>query len=425
MHFLLINPYICDFACYDYWMKPLGLLYLSALLKEKGYSVSLLDCMDRHHPLLPKTADEKSGRGNYISIEIEKPDVLRKYPRKYRIYGISGELLEQALKNMEKPDKVIISSSMTYWYPGVKGTAETVRKIFPETEIILGGIYATLCRKHAEKNMPADRVISGGDFKEFFSMLGKEIREFSDWPAPDYSAYSVLPYAAVRTSMGCPRSCSYCGIKTLFPFFVEKSERKIREEIAYIKEKHGVKDFVLYDDSLLLNTEFLKYLENPDEEVRFHTPNALEVKRVDGRVSLLLKEANFSEPCLAIDIPDSKRMKEESGKLELADIEKAVNNLLEAGYSRGSISSYIILGLPGQTLSEVRRGVEFVHSLGVKIYLAEYAVVPYSPDAEKFPREIMDEPLLHNNSIFPSYEISEWPRIQELKQYTRRLNNEL
>lgn len=47
---LLINPWITDFAAYDYWTKPLGLLLLGSLLREGGCGVTLIDCLDRHDP---------------------------------------------------------------------------------------------------------------------------------------------------------------------------------------------------------------------------------------------------------------------------------------------------------------------------------------------------------------------------------------
>jgi len=34
---LLINPWIHDFAAYDLWAKPAGLLYLASTLKKNGY----------------------------------------------------------------------------------------------------------------------------------------------------------------------------------------------------------------------------------------------------------------------------------------------------------------------------------------------------------------------------------------------------
>jgi hypothetical protein len=32
---LLVNPWIHDFAAYDLWMKPLGLLYLGGILLSR------------------------------------------------------------------------------------------------------------------------------------------------------------------------------------------------------------------------------------------------------------------------------------------------------------------------------------------------------------------------------------------------------
>lgn len=46
MKILLINPWIYDFAAYDLWMKPLGLLYIAGFLEESGYDVSLINWMD-------------------------------------------------------------------------------------------------------------------------------------------------------------------------------------------------------------------------------------------------------------------------------------------------------------------------------------------------------------------------------------------
>jgi hypothetical protein len=34
MKLILINPWIYDFAAYDLWSKPLGLLYLAGYLRD-------------------------------------------------------------------------------------------------------------------------------------------------------------------------------------------------------------------------------------------------------------------------------------------------------------------------------------------------------------------------------------------------------
>ncbi|HED00998.1 MAG TPA: hypothetical protein ENN18_11580, partial [Proteobacteria bacterium] len=46
----LINPWIYDFAAYDLWAKPLGLLYLAAILRRNGFAVDFVDCLATRHP---------------------------------------------------------------------------------------------------------------------------------------------------------------------------------------------------------------------------------------------------------------------------------------------------------------------------------------------------------------------------------------
>jgi hypothetical protein len=47
-HLLLINPWIYDFTAYDLWSKPLGLLYLAAFLRQQGFKISYIDCLDKY-----------------------------------------------------------------------------------------------------------------------------------------------------------------------------------------------------------------------------------------------------------------------------------------------------------------------------------------------------------------------------------------
>ncbi|MBF0494181.1 MAG: hypothetical protein HQL28_03500 [Candidatus Omnitrophica bacterium] len=84
-HILLVNPWIYDFAAYDLWMKPWGLLKLSAILKKHGFRVSYVDCMDRHHPLGAFSFDDHpDGTGKFFSSDVEKPEKLKHVPRNYR-----------------------------------------------------------------------------------------------------------------------------------------------------------------------------------------------------------------------------------------------------------------------------------------------------------------------------------------------------
>ena len=76
-HILLVNPWIHDFAAYDFWAKPIGLLYLAAILRNHGCRVSYIDCLDRFHPQAPSSdPTARWGRGPYLKTPIAKPHGL-------------------------------------------------------------------------------------------------------------------------------------------------------------------------------------------------------------------------------------------------------------------------------------------------------------------------------------------------------------
>ena len=57
---VLLNPWIYDFAAYDLWSKPLGLFHMGAFLRECGFDIHLIDCLDVHHPSLKMDSGGKA-----------------------------------------------------------------------------------------------------------------------------------------------------------------------------------------------------------------------------------------------------------------------------------------------------------------------------------------------------------------------------
>jgi hypothetical protein len=51
---LLVNPWIYDFAAYDFWLAPLGLLSLAAFLRKNGYDIRMIDCLRRSVQASPR-----------------------------------------------------------------------------------------------------------------------------------------------------------------------------------------------------------------------------------------------------------------------------------------------------------------------------------------------------------------------------------
>ena len=137
---LLINPWIYDFTAYDLWSKPLGLLYIASFLRKFDFEISYIDCMDKYgFDWQPKV--RQYGKGNFYRTEVNKPKVLEHIPRKYCRYGIPEEIFRERLFQIPKPDAILITSIMTYWYLGPKRVVEIVREVYPDVPVVLGGVY--------------------------------------------------------------------------------------------------------------------------------------------------------------------------------------------------------------------------------------------------------------------------------------------
>ncbi len=173
---LLVNPWIHDFAAHDHWAKPMGLLYIASYLRRSGYDIDLLDCLSSSYGLrtqfqAPPLGRKGDGRGSYPREEISRPVELKGIPRKFSRYGFPPGIVEDRLKKLERPDLVLVTSFMTYWYPGVAETIGYIRARWKNVPVVLGGIYATLCPDHAKRNSGADVVIAGDGIAALPSIL--------------------------------------------------------------------------------------------------------------------------------------------------------------------------------------------------------------------------------------------------------------
>jgi len=418
---LLVNPWITDFVAYDFWLKPLGLLYVGAVLRQHGYNVRLLDCMDRFHQYAP-ARNKKSrpdGTGKFYKEIIPKPPVLSHVPRRFGRYGIPIQQVQRLLEGMPEPDAVLVTSGMTYWYTGVGEMISMVKSVFPRTPVILGGIYATLCTAHARKGSGADYVVSGPAENVIAglvnSVTGCSVSpavypSIDDLPRPLYSGYQHLPCAAVMTSRGCPYSCPFCASRLLAPAYSRRAPGAVAHEIQHLVMQYGTRHIAFYDDALLLEpgTFLLPLLEeliNKKMNVSFHTPNGLQPSRIDHNAAYLMKQAGFQTLRFSYETIDPG-WQEIMGKVADCDIESAVSACRSAGFKSSQMGAYIMMGLPGQKARQVVQSILFIIKQGIKVSLASLSPIP---GTELFVQMAKDgiieqniDPLLTNNSIFPT-----------------------
>jgi Fe-S oxidoreductase len=428
---LLINPPVYDFAAFDLWAKPLGQLYLSSILKENDINVQMLDYMDRHFGK-NESKSNKYGCGHYIKNKTPKPEVLESIPRYYSRYGISADEAKNYLKNISSPDIVMITSVMTYWYPGVFEAVATVKEIFPEVKTVLGGVYATLCPEHAQKT-GADLIVKGelAALKETFFSMGWNIeipKNFSDFPSPDFSHYKTNEYACLRMSLGCPFRCSYCAQDLLCGnSHMVKPWQKVFDEIKFFTRK-GIKNIAFYDDALLYKAEenikpLLSKIIDENLDINIHTPNGLHARYLDAELASLMKKSGFIMPRFSLETVNSEVQKKTGNKVSADIFAAAAECLQSAGYKRGEYTAYLLIGMPGQSLEDAEKSAIFVNSLGAKISFSEYSVIPGTKDFLKADEKFASEPLYHNKSVFPLFSLNQWSEIRRIKELAIKLNS--
>jgi radical SAM superfamily enzyme YgiQ (UPF0313 family) len=420
---LLINPWIHDFAAYDFWLKPLGLLYLGGLLRHNGHQVRFIDCLDPYHPAMIQSdcgdlQRHSSGHGKFFRQIIAKPEALKMIPKNYCRYGILPEIFRNDLKLNQDADMVLITSMMTYWYPGVFEAIQLIKEVLPSVPIVLGGKYATLCYYHAIKYSGADYVIAGAGEKPVLQLLqdlfGEEITFVPDEDNLDsrpYPAFDLIKNAEqfpITTSMGCPYRCSYCSSHIFNNKFRRRDPLKVADEIEHWQNKLNIMNFSFYDDALLVNPgkmiiPLLREIQKRKLSCNFHCPNGLHLREVDAELSELMYSSGFKTIRFGFETSDFNRQIQTGGKVKNEELQNAVRHLKSAGYKTDEIGIYLLCGLPGQTSPEVKESIDFVRQCGAKPVLAEYSPIPGTdlwPEAVAVsPFDIQEEPLYHNNSL--------------------------
>ncbi len=435
-HILLINPWIHDFAAYDFWAKPLGLLSLGAILVHHGLNVAYIDCLDRFHPQAPKSNPQaRYGRGPYLKTPIAKPEGLADIPRTYSRYGIKPEWFRNDLRAVDRPDLIMVTSLMTYWYPGVCETIEVIREFFPNTPILLGGIYATLCAEHAKTTVGADQVVTGTVEHNLLQLIASltdyaptpafEPADINSYPFPAFNLQQRIGYIPILTSRGCPFACTYCASHFLHPQRELRQPDLIVEELLFWHEQYNVIDFAFYDDALLVGAEkhalpLFERILKLGLKLRFHTPNALHVREISEKTAQLMQRSGFTTLRLGLETAMFDHRHSLDHKVSKHDFSRAVQCLKAAGFRKNQIGAYLLCGLPGQSMDSVAASINCVKQAGITPIPAYYTPIPHTKlwhkavAASRY--DITGDPLLTNNAIMPCQkEPFSWNTISKLK----------
>jgi len=433
---LLVNPPIYDFSAYDFWLKPYGLLSVGGFLRGQA-ELRLWDYMDRLSSLVPDPSlqplspqgrgarrhrQDEWGRGEYHSEIILCPEIFAGIRRRYRRFGIPRNAFREFLAAEGPFDFALIQTGMTYWYPGVQEVIADLRRAHPQTRIVLGGVYATLCPRHAH-TLGADLVVAGTDLGPLWRFLKLAPRQDG---LPLWDCYPRLSSGVLKLTDGCPFRCTYCSVPQIYQGFSPRPSDRVLAEADFLCGRDA-ENIAFYDDALLHQAErilepFLREFLKRGVRVNFHTPNAINARFVSKDLARLMVDAGFKIIYLGFESSAEGWQRETGGKVTAGDLARAIENLVAAGADPRHLHAYLMLGHPRAGQQQLENSMRFASSLGIRLMLAEFSPLPGTPDGELCRQWVdLDEPLSHNKTAFAIKLLGE-EGVNRFKNLCRELN---
>jgi len=252
---------------------------------------------------------------------------------------------------------------MTYWWQSTRDVINLVRKRFPRSEIVVGGIYPTLCPQHAEEHLGPDTTIVVG-----------EIPEASDL-SPDLSLYAkVPPYTIVTTSRGCPFNCAYCAQRAINGEGIRQREPEdVVEEVAD-KVRLGVREFAFYEDYLLFKAEshlrkILNLLIERSLRIRIYAPEGMDPRLMYQALVNDMRKAGWQKIHLGFEnvYSDVRLGWDRINHTTNEAFESAIEMCARAGFELRSpdVNAFVLYGVPGERIEDVVDTILYVaHKVG-------------------------------------------------------------
>jgi hypothetical protein len=158
-------------------------------------------------------------------------------------------------------DVIYITSLFTFEF---KRTVETVKfycDLYPNAEIYLGGIAATIMSDEFIKNLPKKVKLLPGQLTSS-NMLGYTDDVCIDSLVLDYDILDDIDYKYPESdsyfayfTRGCIRKCAFCAVRILEPNF--KSVQGVYQNLQTARERYGEKKYLrLMDNNIMYADDF-------------------------------------------------------------------------------------------------------------------------------------------------------------------------
>ncbi|MBN1348818.1 radical SAM protein [candidate division KSB1 bacterium] len=406
MKILLINPPIEDFYQTKIRQEPLGLSYISAVLRREHKNVTLLDAMDNASHQTIECPDELKYLKSFYPSEDISPFKLF---TRFQHFGLPYQTIARLIKTCA-PDIIGISANFSPYVKSSLKIAQIARQLFPDVTIVLGGHHVSAVPSDLDEMPEVDFIVIGEGEYTFLNLIEnlserrpeklKRIKgiAFRDNgkirinPPADYvDPLDALPYPdrltqekskMILTSRGCPKNCQFCSVRHVMGRRVRLREiTAIIEEINYWVHS-GVSHFDFEDDNLLFYPDrarllFKEIINQVDiRKLSFSALNGLDAEALDQELLHLMKQMHFTW----LNLPLVSGHPEMQAQINRNQSRTNFLEVVEAANRTGlKVVAYLILGLPADSIDSMLADILLLAEKQVLIGPSIFYPPPGSP----------------------------------------------
>jgi radical SAM superfamily enzyme YgiQ (UPF0313 family) len=198
--------------------------------------------------------------------------------------------------------------------------------------------------------------------------------DITSTPVPDYHLLSVKSYASmnIQISRGCPFSCDFCEITSLFGHKVRiKSAHQIVAELDKLYELHWRRPVFVVDDNFIGNKKAIKYELLPvmkewmirhNYPFTFNTEASIDLSD-DPELMLLMADTGFDSVFIGIETPEENSLNEcNKVQNKNRDLVQSVRKIQKSGLQ---VSGGFIVGFDNDSPSVFQRQIDFIQKSGI------------------------------------------------------------
>jgi len=227
-------------------------------------------------------------------------------------------------------------------------------------------------------------VVKHNDPRPFISDLDE--LPFPAWDLVNTDLYrmpfSGERYLLVASARGCPYACTFCASKVYYGAKVRKrSPSRIVDEMSWIKESFGIRDFLFWTESFTNSQEYAigTAQEMIDRKMDFRWVCNSRVDTVSPKFLRTIKEAGCWMIGFGIESGTQEVLDSAKKNTTISDAVRAVRMAHEVGLE---VTGHCIMGLPGETEESLQRTIDFTKFLKLD-YAQFYCAVPF-PGSELY-----------------------------------------